>query len=304
VFIFEKQLHQLGWSATTTTGTSVEVLYSIDNGETFTSLGQTQGIYNLSLETTNTLIYKAILTAQEQENTPLLTSLVLYYLSEENNEGIFTSAIINAGQSVHWTNFTKEETKPSGTEITYYFRTGDSPIIDSSWSVWSLSNGTITSPENQYIQIKAVLESIDESTPILHSITINYEIKTKRNTSSGSSASSRYINLLNMGNDQAANELLNLYPNQIIPVIALKAPETENTNQILQLNRNLKLTKPLTKGNDVKELQNYLNQKGYNSGNADGIFGPKTKGAVIQFQLENGLVGDGIVGLLTKAKLN
>jgi hypothetical protein len=56
-------------------------------------------------------------------------------------------------------------------------------------------------------------------------------------------------------------------------------------------------------GDDVKTLQTYLNTHNYNAGIADGIFGNLTKQAVVKFQLANGLVGDGIVGPLTKALL-
>lgn len=59
-----------------------------------------------------------------------------------------------------------------------------------------------------------------------------------------------------------------------------------------------------SKGNEVTELQKFLNAAGYDCGAADGIFGAKTKSCVIKFQSANGLKGDGIVGLLTRAVLN
>jgi len=69
------------------------------------------------------------------------------------------------------------------------------------------------------------------------------------------------------------------------------------------ISRTLKLTTPRMTGTDVKDLQTYLNSHGYNCGIADGIFGKKTKAEVIKFQLANHLVGDGIVGKLTRSKL-
>ena len=53
------------------------------------------------------------------------------------------------------------------------------------------------------------------------------------------------------------------------------------------------------RGNQVKTLQRLLNALGYDCGNADGIFGAKTKAAVMKFQKAMGLVADGIVGIKT-----
>ena len=53
-----------------------------------------------------------------------------------------------------------------------------------------------------------------------------------------------------------------------------------------------------SRGEDVKTLHRALNLY------VDGIFGSLTKEAVVQFQKENGLVADGIVGEKTWAKIN
>jgi peptidoglycan hydrolase-like protein with peptidoglycan-binding domain len=58
-----------------------------------------------------------------------------------------------------------------------------------------------------------------------------------------------------------------------------------------------------SKGNEVVELQKFLNTLGYTL-TADGKFGAKTKAAIIKFQIANGLKGDGLVGALTRAVLN
>mgnify|MGYP001106610927 CR=1 FL=1 len=59
-----------------------------------------------------------------------------------------------------------------------------------------------------------------------------------------------------------------------------------------------------SRGNSVKELQKKLNSLGFNAGVVDGIFGTKTRNAVMDFQRKNGLVVDGIVGKATRSKLN
>lgn len=57
------------------------------------------------------------------------------------------------------------------------------------------------------------------------------------------------------------------------------------------------------KGDEVKQLQMILMQKGYNPGTADGKFGSQTEAAVKAFQRDNGLTADGVVGQKTWAVL-
>ena len=76
------------------------------------------------------------------------------------------------------------------------------------------------------------------------------------------------------------------------------------SNDIPVLTRNLKYVKDnLMKGEDVKQAQERLNLKGCDAGVEDGIFGIKTMDATIEFQTENGLEVDGIIGQNTWAKL-
>ena len=66
-------------------------------------------------------------------------------------------------------------------------------------------------------------------------------------------------------------------------------------------------TQPLqngSSGNEVMELQKFLNGAGYDAGTVDGKFGSKTEVALTKFQVANGLVGDGVVGPLVRALLN
>lgn len=56
-------------------------------------------------------------------------------------------------------------------------------------------------------------------------------------------------------------------------------------------------------GSTVKTVQQKLKNWGYYTGAVDGIFGAKTKAAVVYFQKKNGLTADGIVGNKTLAAL-
>ena len=54
-----------------------------------------------------------------------------------------------------------------------------------------------------------------------------------------------------------------------------------------------------SRGETVKKMQQKLKRWGYYAGVVDGIFGSRTRKAVIYFQRRNGLVADGIVGKKT-----
>lgn len=57
------------------------------------------------------------------------------------------------------------------------------------------------------------------------------------------------------------------------------------------------------KGNGVRWLQYQLNEKGHYKLIVDGIFGPKTQAALMDFQNQHGLVIDGICGPATRMAL-
>jgi len=84
-------------------------------------------------------------------------------------------------------------------------------------------------------------------------------------------------------------------------VIANNKPFGENSSKILgnntTTNGSLKLG---ATGDKVKELQQWLTDYGYYSGDVDGVFGNDTEKAVKAFQEESGLIVDGVVGNDTK----
>jgi N-acetylmuramoyl-L-alanine amidase len=53
---------------------------------------------------------------------------------------------------------------------------------------------------------------------------------------------------------------------------------------------------PMTRGDDVADVQNKLNALGFDAGIVDGIFGPDTMRAVLDFQQNRAMSEDGIVG--------
>ncbi len=71
----------------------------------------------------------------------------------------------------------------------------------------------------------------------------------------------------------------------------------EATRQVGE--RDIYLKEPFFRGDDVRQMQKWLNTLGITVGAVDGIFGPNTKKAVEEFQLSSGLPPDGIVGATT-----
>ena len=55
--------------------------------------------------------------------------------------------------------------------------------------------------------------------------------------------------------------------------------------------------------NMVRKAQRVLTDLGYNPGPIDGLWGPKTRGAVRQFQSENELPVTGLLDMKTRSKL-
>lgn len=59
------------------------------------------------------------------------------------------------------------------------------------------------------------------------------------------------------------------------------------------------LSKVGSRGEEVRQIQTKLKNWGYLADKVDGIYGPKTRDAVIWFQKKNGLTADGIAGPAT-----
>lgn len=58
-----------------------------------------------------------------------------------------------------------------------------------------------------------------------------------------------------------------------------------------------------TRGSDVTRLQQTLRSRGFNPGGVDGVFGARTRAAVVAYQRARGLSADGVVGPNTSRSL-
>jgi hypothetical protein len=158
----------------------------------------------------------------------------------------------------------------------------------------SISSAATVSPASGVAQdfTNAVIYTVTAEDLTTQNYTATITTSACPTSTSSTSASARAQNLINMGKVQEAVQILNEFPTQIQDVnlntnINTTTPKPANTPTVRKGNRN----------NTVKYIQEYLKIK------ADGIFGPITQKAVIEFQKKHNLVPDGIVGPRTWNKL-
>jgi peptidoglycan hydrolase-like protein with peptidoglycan-binding domain len=89
------------------------------------------------------------------------------------------------------------------------------------------------------------------------------------------------------------NEVKNLNTKTQKPVeYKVEKPKTEVKSEVVKF----KVLQKGDRGEEVKALQRKLNEKGFNAGKVDGIFGEQTEAAVIRLQKATHIAVDGIFG--------
>ena len=159
--------------------------------------------------------------------------------------------------------------------------------------------------------------SVDTSHKIVSCTTNHFSVfgifglTPKKNVSSissgGSSVQNQVANLLANGNKQSSDDLMNKFPSQFPNQQTVVAMAPVSRTFIFTKTLKLKMTSP-----DVKELQKFLNSKGYlitkkgagSKGYESNYFGTSTKKALMKYQKANKLKADGILGLATRKLMN
>ena len=96
------------------------------------------------------------------------------------------------------------------------------------------------------------------------------------------------------GHNEVAGKAYTTCPGQYFPLDEIRAyalgnnpqpaPAPQPEKEIPALTRNLKLTDPMMRGDDVRQAQERLEHHLAQPGKIDGVFGKKTKDAVVRFQ--------------------
>src|SRR5882724_8744373 len=96
-----------------------------------------------------------------------------------SKNGTITSAVRDAGFVSKWGALSWTADTPSGTELAFDVRTGDTEEPDSTWSRWSKPYGDprsalIDRPDGRYLQWRATLKSGGDATALLKSVEVHY----------------------------------------------------------------------------------------------------------------------------------
>ena len=114
---------------------------------------------------------------------------VRHYINPYYRTGTYTSAILDAGQSVRWDNLTWGNFSPAGTNITFQVRSCDDASCDTEdfvghnnsnltyFNASPILLNTALTPDNQYFQYIAYLATNDSNlTPYLEWINVSYAV--------------------------------------------------------------------------------------------------------------------------------
>lgn len=107
----------------------------------------------------------------------------LRYCQKQTNfvsSGTLIGPVLDSGSSQVWQEIEWDPSLSYGTSLTLQTRSGNSPVPDNEWSVWSAANSggraTISSPSGRYIQWKAAFFTNDSfCSPHLKSVSIHYD---------------------------------------------------------------------------------------------------------------------------------
>jgi large repetitive protein len=96
------------------------------------------------------------------------------------SSGAFESRVFDSEKSASdWLKLTSVTQKPAGTDATFATRSGSTATPDASWSNWEAvgADGTIVSPDGQYVQYQANLSTTDPSvSPAVEEVTLTYRL--------------------------------------------------------------------------------------------------------------------------------
>jgi hypothetical protein len=100
-------------------------------------------------------------------------------VSTGTSSGVFTSRVLDAGQSAAWSTLYPETALPPGTTVSFETRTGPTSSPDGAWSPWAPVGGAgaVASPQGRYVQYRATLSTLDPLvSPRIDAVAIGFNV--------------------------------------------------------------------------------------------------------------------------------
>jgi hypothetical protein len=91
--------------------------------------------------------------------------------------GSYTSAVVDAADTVVWQKLTTTSTVPSGTTSTLTYRTGTTPTPDASWTPFGAigAGGTLTG-SSRYVQFAILMTTTSGAkSPVIQDVTVQFK---------------------------------------------------------------------------------------------------------------------------------
>ncbi len=172
---------------------SGEVVYAVETSQNGTVLVGTGGdngkLYRLNEEEQETLLKEiddAQITAlyRSSDNRIFMCTSNMGKLYEMRQtyekEGSYESPVLDADIVSEWGVIRREAKFPTGTQVKFFTRTGNTEDVNDTWSPWSpallnASGDKIISPSSRYLKWKAIFTtSKTDNTPEIQNVTITY----------------------------------------------------------------------------------------------------------------------------------
>jgi uncharacterized protein DUF4082/Calx-beta domain-containing protein/Big-like domain-containing protein/purple acid phosphatase-like protein len=91
------------------------------------------------------------------------------------SSGSYTSAVVDAGESVTWQKVTTTGSVPNGTASTISCRTGSTPVPDDTWTPFAPLGAPSALGSSRYLQFAIQLTTAGAKTPIVQDVTVQFK---------------------------------------------------------------------------------------------------------------------------------
>lgn len=115
--------------------------------------------------------------SSDATNVSARPRLLIGYMTPRST-GVLESRILDAVSTARWGPIWWNATTPPGTTVALQTRTGESAIVDSTWSAWSspypAPGAAVVSPAGRRLQYRATLSTPNSTSPLLEDVAVDF----------------------------------------------------------------------------------------------------------------------------------